>query len=188
MISQGIFHEMVPHASDRIIQKFYSPVCETMRKFNINTKYRIAAFIAQLTHESGSFHYMEEIASGEAYDNRKDLGNDHPIAKLVAKEKGTSTGKLYKGRSPIQITGFYNYEHYGELLDLDLIHEPELLCLPKWGCLAAGHFWNEHNLNKFADADDIRKITRIINGGTNGLTQRKLYYETNKRILSSIFK
>lgn len=91
-------------------------------------------------------------------------------------------------RGPIQITGFYNYEHYGELLDLDLIHEPELLCLPKWGCLAAGHFWNEHNLNKFADADDIRKITRIINGGTNGLTQRKLYYETNKRILSSIFK
>ena len=188
MISQEIFHEMVPHASDRIIQKFYSPVCETMRKFNVNTKYRIAAFIAQLTHESGSFHYMEEIASGEAYDNRKDLGNDHPVAFLAAKKYGTTPGRFYKGRGLLQLTGFYNYEKYGELMDLDLINEPGLLLLPKYACLSAGHFWNEHNLNKFADADDIRKITRIINGGTNGLTQRKLYYETNKRILSSIFK
>lgn len=97
MISQEIFHEMVPHASDRIIQKFYSPVCETMTKFNISTKYRIAAFIAQLTHESGSFHYMEEIASGEAYEGRKDLGNNHPVAFLAAKKHGTTPGRFYKG-------------------------------------------------------------------------------------------
>ena len=68
-----------------------------MEKYQITTPLRRAAFLAQLAHESGELKYMEEIASGEAYEGRKELGNTAP-----------GDGKRYKGRGPIQLTGRFN--------------------------------------------------------------------------------
>lgn len=123
---------------------------------------RFAHFIAQLAHESGNFRYMEEIASGAAYEGRKDLGN------IIAGD-----GVRFKGRGPIQLTGRDNYKKYGRALGIDFESHPELVAIPSIGLLVACKFWTNNGLNELADRDDVLTITRRINGGTNGLVERK---------------
>ena len=123
---------------------------------------RFIHFLAQLAHESGNFRYMEEIASGAAYEGRKDLGNVN---------KGD--GVRYKGRGPIQLTGRANYRKYGQELGIDFENNPTIVALPSVGMLVACKYWSENNLNVFADYDDVTTITRRINGGLNGFDDRK---------------
>lgn len=122
---------------------------------------RLSHFLAQLAHESGDFRYMEEIASGAAYEGRKDLGNVRP-----------GDGKRYKGRGPIQLTGRANYAAFGEALGLDLINHPEMAAQPEIGILIACHYWHTRKLNVPADADDVKTITRKINGGLTNIEDR----------------
>lgn len=134
-----------------------------MRTYGIlNNKLRFTHFMAQLAHESGGFRYMEEIASGSAYEGRRDLGNIY---------KGD--GRLYKGRGVLMITGRANYRDYGEMLGINLEHDPTLAEDPSIGMLIACKYWDIHKLNDYADNDDIIAITKRINGGTNGLDDRK---------------
>lgn len=142
-------------------EKFLQPINFTLDEFVIDTPLRQAFFIAQIAHESGSLRYVQEIASGAAYEGRVDLGNLEP-----------GDGICYKGRGLIQVTGRANYKRCGEALGLDLIGCPELLELPENAARSAGWFWATHNLNASADANDIRTNTRIINGGANGLLDR----------------
>jgi Predicted chitinase len=128
----------------------------------LDTPLRLAHFMAQLIHESGNFHYMEEIASGQAYEGRADLGNIYP-----------GDGKRHKGRGPLQITGRANYRLYGQLLGIDFERHPELLSTPSIGLMAGCLFWQRNNLNGVADADDVERITRRVNGGLNGFDDRK---------------
>ena len=89
---------------------------EVCNKYSINTPIRFAAFIAQLAHESGSFFYTEELASGAAYEGRKNLGNT---------VKGD--GVTYKGRGFIQITGRANYTSLSKEFGVDFVKNPKLL-------------------------------------------------------------
>ena len=123
---------------------------------------RLIHFLAQLAHESGNFKYMEEIASGAAYEGRKDLGNTQ-----------TGDGKRYKGRGPIQLTGRANYRKYGQSLGIDFENNPEIVAIPSVGLLVACKFWSDNDLNVVADRDDVTTITRRINGGLNGFEDRK---------------
>ena len=123
---------------------------------------RFSHFLAQLVHESGAFRFMEEIASGAAYEGRRDLGNTQ-----------AGDGPRFKGRGPIQITGRGNYRAYGKLLGVDLERHPELPAIPSIGLHVALEFWRVHGLNALADRDDIGAITRAINGGLNGLDDRQ---------------
>ncbi|ENU08677.1 glycoside hydrolase family 19 protein [Acinetobacter calcoaceticus] len=123
---------------------------------------RFAHFIAQLAHESGNFRYMEEIATGASYEGRKDLGN------IMAGD-----GVRFKGRGPIQLTGRANYQKYGRVLGIDFESHPELVAIPSIGFLVACKFWVNNGLNELSDRDDVLTITRRINGGTNGLDDRK---------------
>lgn len=125
---------------------------------------RLSHFMAQLVHESGSFLYMAEIASGAAYEGRKDLGNTE-----------VGDGVRYKGRGPIQITGRANYRTYGRRIGLDLERHPELAAYPSIGLHVALEYWKATGLNALADADDVTAITKRINGGTNGLDDRKAH-------------
>src|SRR6478736_7421705 len=90
---------IMPLASASALDRFCEPINSTLPKYLINTPTRIAAFLAQIAHESGQFRYVKELASGEAYEGRKDLGNTQP-----------GDGKKFKGRGLIQITGRNNYE------------------------------------------------------------------------------
>lgn len=128
----------------------------------MDSNLRLAHFLAQVGHESGSFKYMEEIASGSAYEGRADLGNICP-----------GDGKRYKGRGPIQITGRSNYRSFGRQIGIDIERHPELAAIPSIGLHLACAYWGNRNLNALADADDVEAITRKINGGLNGLADRK---------------
>ncbi|MBP5971144.1 glycoside hydrolase family 19 protein [Pseudomonas iridis] len=144
----------------------FVPVLNTaMLRYQIVGAKRVAAFIAQIGHESGQLVYVREIwgptPAQAKYEGRKDLGNTVP-----------GDGLKYRGRGLIQITGRANYAACGEALGLDLINQPELLEQPKNACLSAAWFWAANGLNTLADADKFEAITRRINGGLNGQADR----------------
>lgn len=148
----------------------YAPLLTAaMEKHGIVTKLRRCHFLAQILHESGSLNYVREIASGKAYEGRKDLGNVQP-----------GDGVRFRGRGLIQITGRANYTEVAKDFGIDCINKPELLEQPEYAVLTAVWFWNKRNLNKWADADDIFTITRRINGGLNGIDDRKKYFSNAK--------
>lgn len=147
------------------LEKFLPHVNRTMQEVEINTPQRIRMFLAQVGHESGQFRYVEEIASGEAYEGRADLGNREP-----------GDGVRYKGRGLIQVTGRNNYELCGKALGLPLLEQPELLLQPEHAARSAGWYWKSNNLNALCDEGLFRELTRRINGGYNGYSDRyKLY-------------
>jgi len=100
---------------------------EAMDRFEINTQARKAAFLAQVCVESGHLLYVCEIASGNAYTNRADLGNTLPEAISFSAAHGKETGPFYKGHGLIQVTGFLNHKKCGEALGLDLFNIPTLM-------------------------------------------------------------
>jgi putative chitinase len=175
--------EIMPHAPADLAM-FVRPLNEAMAEFGIDTKVRRAAFLAQLAHESGSFRYMEEIASGEAYDGRRDLGNHEQEAIDAATAAGTTPGRFYKGRGPIQTTGYYNYRDAGKVLRLDLVNSPNLLIIPLHGCRAAGYFWKSRGCNELADAGKFEAVTRRVNGGLNGLADRLAFWGRATEVLA----
>ena len=157
--------------------KIYAPILKVyIRRFELDyCASRLAMFLAQIIHESGCFRYTKELASGEAYEGRKDLGNVNP-----------GDGVKYKGRGLLQITGRANYQELSMLLDVDLIARPELLEEPPLAVASACQWWNKRaeRLNKMADRGDIEGVTRVINGGLYGIVERaKLYTNINNIIL-----
>lgn len=136
------------------------------------TPLRLAHFLAQLGHESGGFRYMEEIASGQAYEGRKDLGNTQP-----------GDGRRYKGRGPIQMTGRANYRYFGQKAGIDFESHPEIAAVPSIGMLTACLYWDDRGLNELADRDDTLGITRKINGGVTGLEDRRRRLTATKALL-----
>ena len=153
--------------------EFCEPLNNAMEKYSINTLLREAAFLAQVGHESGRLFYVKEIASGKAYEGRKDLGNTK-----------AGDGVKFKGRGLIQITGRNNYKQCGTDLKLDLLTHPELLETTDNACLSAAWFWNLHHLNPLADQQLLSSITKIINGGQNGQLDRQLLYNKAKIVLA----
>lgn len=165
--------QIMPYAGQRRVATFIDPLVAAMAEFGITTLARQASFIAQIGHESGQLQYVRELASGDAYEGRKDLGNTSP-----------GDGRRYKGRGLIQITGRANYAACGVALSLDLLAQPELLEQPVNACRSAAWFWRTHGLNELADAGDQVKVTRRINGGTNGLAERTALFAVAQRVLS----
>lgn len=152
--------------SESKVEKFIEPLNNTLKKYEINTKSRITNFLAQVLHESGNLQWLKEFASGKAYEGRKDLGNT---------EKGD--GVRFKGRGAIQITGRNNYKRVSDALGYDFVSNPKKLEELPWAILSAGWFWKNGSvrgdLNKLADQEKFELITRGINGGTNGIADRK---------------
>jgi len=177
-------HEMIPLASDRKVDMFLVPLNRAMQEFNITKPLQIAAFIAQIAHESGSLHYVEEIADGSWYEFRKDLGNLEFEALQIAHANGSTTGVWYKGRGLIQLTGYYNYKACGKGLKADLLTNPKLLCEPEYAARSAAWFWDSRNLNNFADVGLFGATTKAINGGFNGAVERIANYARCKKVLS----
>ena len=145
--------------------------------YSINTKLRIAAFIAQVMHESGSFRYTTELASGSAYDTgrlARKLGN-------TPQEDGD--GQKYKGRGLIQITGLNNYKEISKGLGVDFVSNPSLLAEPNYAAQSACWWWDNRKLNLLADKGEFKKITKVINGGTSGYSERRSFYKKALSVL-----
>jgi putative chitinase len=179
------FHRILNNKNSNIEDMFYPVLNYELSKSAITANTNIlAAFLAQTLYESNGYRNLEEIASGRAYDDRKDLGNTLPAAIDAAERHHKSTGEMYKGRGLIQLTGYYNYKACGDDLGLDLVNRPELLATPVYAVQSAVWFWNKHHLSSLALKNDFDKITRVINGGTLGGEIRKHNYERIKTILT----
>lgn len=149
---------------------FLDPLNEAMERFEINTPLRVATFLATLAHESGSFRYMSELADGAAYEDRADLGNDLPEAKLWPADG--KAGPWFKGRGPIQTTGYLNYRAAGQALYSDperFLAHPELLAGPHDGCLSSALYWKREGCNEVADTGNFLGTQQIVNMGKGRL-------------------
>lgn len=146
----------------------------------IDTPLRLCHFMAQLAHESAHFQVTREFASGAAYEGRKDLGNTHP-----------GDGRRYRGRGLIQTTGRTNYQETTADIKKMIPTAPDFEADPEdmeefpWALLAGISFWRRKKINAAADRDDVVAVTKIINGGTNGLDERKRYLAKAKVIWMS---
>jgi putative chitinase len=164
--------KIMPNLSDAKARQYLPHLNNAMAEAGITTKNQKAAFLAQLAHESGQLRYMEEIASGSAYEGRRDLGNTQP-----------GDGTRFKGRGPIQLTGRNNYRAAGQALGIDLENNPKRAADPDVGFRTAAWFWKSRGLNSLAEAGNFREVTRRINGGYNGLSDRQQYYNRALSVL-----
>lgn len=171
---------IMPNAGSRI--DTYLPIINGWAEyFNINTKSRIAHYLAQIAHESGELRYTRELASGRAYEGRKDLGNTKQ-----------GDGVKFKGRGLIQITGRANYHNYSAFCGFDVESNPELLERPLGATKSSMWIFDKFGCNQLADADSLvliktkegykladsttlKKIRKKINGGYNGLSACEKY-------------
>lgn len=143
----------------------------------IDTPLRLCHFMAQLAHESAHFQVTLEFASGKAYEGRKDLGNTQP-----------GDGPRYRGRGLIQTTGRANYRQATTAIRRlnasapDFEANPEALEQFPWALLGGITYWQSRKINSAADRDDVVRVTELINGGHNGLAERKDYLAKAKAI------
>lgn len=155
-------------------------------RYGLTTDLRVAHFLAQCAHETGGFRHFVELGSGDKngdglddyllkYDKRTDLGNTPQV---------DGDGQKYRGRGIFQLTGRANYERYGKRIGIDLVNEPKRAAEPEVAVLTACLYWSDRKLNEFADADDVKTITKKINGGYNGLDDRIKYLNKLKKLLS----
>ena len=174
--------KVMPNAPYVRIDKYLDYLNKAMQEFGIITKEREAHFLAQVAHESAEMRYTRELASGDKYEGRKDLGNI---------QKGD--GRRFKGRGFIQITGRANYTRYKLFCGYDVVSKPELLELPRGATRSAAWFFTAgcgQNLCILADLDNgrnteliLQKITKVVNGGLNGLDSRRRYLQRAKNAL-----
>ena len=159
----------------------FVPVLNTaMVRYQILGSLRMAAFIAQIGHESGQLRYVRELGNDQ-YLSKYDTGS---LAKRLGNTpEADGDGQKYRGRGLIQITGRANFADCGEALGLDLINYPELLEKPQHACMSAAWFWASRGLSTLADAGKFDTITRRINGGQNGATDRQALYDKALKVL-----
>lgn len=179
----------------------------TVLKFGITNR---AAFLAQVVHESGGLRVFSEnlnysvtalpqvfgptrfppaVAAhyGRAADHPADQVGIANIAYANRMGNGpaeSGDGWRFRGRGPIQLTGRDNYTRCGKAIGPDLIGNPDLLLLPHWGCLSAGWYWSTGNRTGKPLTGDIDTISKIVNGGVNGLAERRALYDQAVRVLA----
>lgn len=161
-----------------LIAGFGAMLPKVLPYIGVTSPLRISHFLAQVAHESDGFCAVEEYASGAAYEGRADLGNVEP-----------GDGKRFKGRGPIQLTGRRNYRAFTVWMRSiqpdcpDFEQRPELVAEWPWAGWAVAFFWATNDLNTLADNDNLVAVTKRINGGRNGLEDRRRYLTKVKGIV-----
>ncbi|MBF0326427.1 MAG: glycoside hydrolase family 19 protein [Alphaproteobacteria bacterium] len=195
MLTADILRAALPAARPTDIARFATPLAEACAEWGIDTPLRLAAFLAQIAHESGQLRTLVENLnySAEAllrvFPRHFDAGRAAAYARQLERigsrvyakrlgngDEASGDGWRYRGRGLIQVTGHDNYAACGTALGIDLIAQPQMLEQPGPAARSAGWFWHGNRLNRFADARDIETITRRINGSLTGLEDRKAHY------------
>lgn len=199
MFDAGRLRALCPQASETIISGAAPVLDERAQSFEITTLLRRAHFIAQLAHESARFtkltenldYSAERIAAvwprlkgraDELAHNPEALGNAAYANRLGNGNELSGDGWRYRGRGLIQITGKGNYFARGNALELDLVSDPDQAEDPETAALIAMSFWQARGCSGQADRDDVEAVTRIINGGTEGLADRRALTERARTI------
>lgn len=183
---------------------WYEPLRETCGLFEIDTAQRVACFVSQCAHESAGFVSLEEnlnysaerllvvfpkyfktAAIAAKYARKREAIASRVYADRMGNgPEESGDGWRYRGRGLIGITGKFMYRRCGEALGIDLLADPDLLTDKRWAALSAGWFWSDHGLNELADVDDFEKITKIINGGLNGLDDRYAWLDKTRELMT----
>ena len=185
-------------------REWHEYIEEVLPYWNIDTKVRVAGFIAQCSHESNNFRVLEENLnySADALDKifskyfsraGRDAQEYHrqpeKIANVIYANRmangstESGDGWRFRGRGVIQLTGRHNYTQFANAIDLSLEDTIEYLKTKKGALESACWFWHTNNLNSLADSLDIVGMSKRINGGTIGLDHRKELYEAALEIL-----
>jgi putative chitinase len=165
-----------PAASQaKIIAEAGAVLAATLESYDITSRLRIAHFLGQTCEESAGYRTTEEFASGREYEGRQDLGNT---------QRGD--GPRYKGRGLLQLTGRANYADYGKALGVDLVNNPTLAAQPALSLKIACEYWKRHNINADCDRDDAQAVTRKVNGGLNGLSDRIAFTQKAKTAVARL--
>ena len=143
----------------------------------------LVAFLAQVAHETGNFSSMVENGP-KKYFRRYEMKHNPATAKILGNVK-PGDGERFKGRSFVQLTGRDNYMRAGRALGLPLVEKPQLLENPSIGFKASLWYWETRVKNKIDNFEDVETVTKLINGGTNGLEDRKQKFEKYMSILSA---
>lgn len=202
MITEAILRKIMPNLTPDQAVMYVPHLQKAMLEFEINTKARVAVFLAQLAHESIELTRWVENLNYSAgrllqvwpkrFSREKANAvarNPEKIANFVYANRGgngdevSGDGWRFRGRSPIQLTLKENYVACGRGLGLDLVANPDLLLLPEQGFRAAAWFWKSNGLNELADKDEFKAITRRINGGLTGYNERLTYYQRACRVI-----
>ena len=182
---------------NRYIDYWYGALEQLLPDYDINTPQRVASFIAQCAHESGNFVFIKENLNYKAASLRKVFPKYFPTDALAAQyankpemianrvyanrmgngDEASGDGWRYCGRGLIQLTGKQNYTNFADSIECAVEEAAEYLATFEGAAQSACWFWEQNNLNRFADAGDIRGLTRAINGGYIGLEDRIHHYE-----------
>jgi putative chitinase len=161
--------------------KLFTPLLnKAMRRYEINNKHRIAAFIAQIGYESGELRYLRELDRGFSVNEYDQEAFAMHFGTPFDADGGPP---LYHGRGLLKITGLTNYRHCGAALDVDLVNHPQWLEHPEYACLSAAWYWHSEGLNCLADKGAFVAITRQIKGSLNGQTGRLILYHLALSVL-----
>ncbi|SHM61472.1 putative chitinase [Duganella sacchari] len=184
--------------------QWIDPINSCMKACDISTPLRQAAFLAQVLLESSEFHQLQESLSysaerlravwpqrftsdeiAAAYSHQPEkLANNVYANRMGNGPEASGDGWAYRGRGLIQLTGRQNYASFSKAMGIDAVKDPDLLQQPTGAAMSAAWFWQAHGLNELADKtsgadadENFRLLTQRINGGTNGLPQRRSYWQ-----------
>ena len=175
------------------IDHWYAVLEQLLDDYDINTPLRVAHFIAQCAHESGNFVFIKENLNYKAASLQKTFGKYFPTDELAAQyanrpeqianrvyanrmgngSEASGDGYRYCGRGLIQLTGKDNYTFFAGSLGISVEDASEYLATFEGAAQSACWFWEQNNLNRFADANDVKGLTRAINGGQIGIIDRE---------------
>lgn len=202
MIPAATLAHIMPRLGEAGAARWRFPLYVVERVYQVDTPARLAAFLAQVAHESAELTALTENLNYSAegllrtWPARFSHAEAHEFARKPERiaervysgrlgngSEGSGDGWRYRGRGPIQLTGRANYQEAGEALGIDLVSLPELVEQPLLGAMVAGRFWQTRNCNELADVGDFRGITRKINGALTGIDSRLAYWRAAKAAL-----
>jgi putative chitinase len=187
------------------IDHWYAALEQLLDDYDINTPLRVAHFVAQCAHESGNFVFIKENLNYKAASLQKTFAKYFPTSELAAQyankperianriyasrmgngPEASGDGYRYCGRGLIQLTGRDNYTFFAGSLDITTEEASEYLQTFEGAAQSACWFWEQNNLNRFADANDVKGLTRAINGGYIGLDDRISHTEHALHVLGA---
>jgi putative chitinase len=202
-ITLKLLQSVCPKTKASVLQKYVEPLAEVIEHYEINTPKRLAAFLAQTAHESGGYNAVKENLNYSAKGLMGIFKKYFPteaLAKQYERQPAKIANRVYAnrmgngpeesgdgfkfcGRGLIQLTGKQNYTRLAKDLEMTLDELVSFLETPEGAVTSAAWFWDNNNLNKFADSGDFVMLTKRINGGTIGLADRQHHYEVALELL-----
>lgn len=196
------FRQMVknPHASH-----WYEALQQLLPDYDINTPLRVAHFVAQTAHESGNYAFVQEnlnyraaslmsvfkkyfptLELAQQYEKKPErIANRVYANRMGNGDEASGDGWRYRGRGLIQLTGKDNYTFFAGSLGIPIEEAADYMSTFEGAAQSACFFWEQNNLNRFADANDVRGLTKAINGGYIGLEDRMKHTEHALHILGA---